>query len=65
MKDFFYTYSVLKYKHSALLDESINVGLIIYFYSTKSFVFKFSKNLSRIKSIYDNVPDRVIKHYLK
>lgn len=61
----FYTYSLLTYKHSILLGESLNIGVLIYFESESRFVFKFSKRLNRIKSIYPNVSDRTIKHYLK
>jgi hypothetical protein len=65
MKNNFYKYSILKYKHNAFLDESINIGLLIYFENYSKFSFKFSKNLSRIKSIYENVPEKTIKEYLK
>lgn len=65
MKDNFYTYCILKYKHSPFLDESVNIGVLIYFGSSKTFSFTYSKNLSRVKSIYNNVPERTIKEYLK
>ncbi len=59
------TYCILQYKHSPYLDESINIGVLIFFASTQRFVFKYSKNLSRIKSIYGNIPEKTIKEYLK
>lgn len=65
MKDNFYTYCLLKYKHSPFLDESVNIGVLIYFGNSQTFSFKFSKNLSRIKSIYNNVPEKTIKEYLR
>lgn len=65
MKKDFYKYCVLKYKHSPFLDESINIGLLIFFSNVGKFSFSYSKNLSRIKFIYDNVPERTIKEYLK
>jgi Protein of unknown function (DUF3037) len=65
MKTNFYTYCILKYKHSPYLDESINIGVLIYFNDTNRFSFKYSKNLSRIKSIYDNVPEKTIKEYIR
>lgn len=65
MKDNFYTYCLLKYKHSPFLDESVNVGVLIYFGNSQTFSFKYSKNLSRIKSIYNNVPEKTIKEYLR
>ena len=65
MKTNFYTYCILKYKHSPYLDESINVGVLIYFEDTQRFVFKYSKTLNRIKSIYSNVPEKTIKEYIR
>lgn len=63
--DNFYSYSVLKYRHSIYLDENINVGVLIYFHNTNRLVFKYAPNLNRIKLIYEKVPDKVISHYLK
>lgn len=65
MKTNIYTYCILKYKHSPFLDESINIGVLIYFESSRKFVFKFSKTLNRIKNIYNNVPEKTIKEYLR
>ncbi|MHA3787472.1 DUF3037 domain-containing protein [Flavobacterium hauense] len=65
MKTNFYKYSILKYSHSPFLDESINIGLLIYFNNNSKFSFYYSKNLSRIKCIYNNVPEKVVKEYLK
>lgn len=65
MKSDFYKYCILKYKHSPFLDESLNIGLLIFYSNTGKFSFNYSKNLSRIKYIYDNVPERTIKEYLK
>lgn len=60
-----YTYCLLKYKHSPFLDESINIGVLIYFHDSQRFIFKYSKTLSRIKSIYDNIPEKTIKEYTR
>lgn len=65
MKNEFYTYCLLKYKHSPFLDESLNIGVLIYFSESKRFSFKFSKNLSRVKNIYDNVPEKTLREYLR
>lgn len=65
MKTNIYTYCILKYKHSPFLDESINIGVLIYFEDSRKFVFKFSKTLNRIKNIYNNVPEKTIKEYLR
>lgn len=61
----FYKYCILKYKHTPFLDESINIGLLVYFSSERKFSFTYSKNLSRIKNIYDNVPEKTIREYLR
>lgn len=65
MKTDFYTYCILKYKHSPYLDESITIGVLIYFQESKRFVFKHSKTLNRIKSIYCDVPEKTIKEYIR
>lgn len=65
MKNDFYKYCLLKYKHNAFIDESINIGVLIYFSNSSKFSFFYSKNLSRIKYIYENVPEKTIKEYLK
>ncbi len=64
MIDTKYTYSILKYQHSALLGESLNIGVIIFFPTEDKIIFKYSKNLTRIKAVYDVVSERTIKHYL-
>jgi hypothetical protein len=60
-----YTYCLLKYRHSPFLEESLNIGVLIYFYDSRRFIFKYSKTLNRIKSIYENVPEKTIKEYTK
>ncbi|WP_417351338.1 DUF3037 domain-containing protein [Flavobacterium alkalisoli] len=65
MKTDFCTYCILKYKHSPYLDESINIGVLIFYASTQKFSFKYSRNLSRVKSIYENIPEKTIKEYLR
>lgn len=51
--------------HSPYLDESINIGVLIYFAKSERFVFKYSKSLSRIKSIYNNIPEKTIQEYIR
>ncbi len=60
-----YTYSILRYSHSAFLGESLNVGLLVYFNEQKRFYFKYSGKLSRLKAIYSNVPEKSLKNYLR
>ena len=59
-----YSYSILNYKHSVFLGESLNIGVLIYFINENRFHFEYSNRLSRIKSIYSNVSEKTIKHYL-
>lgn len=64
MNELKYKYSILHYKHSAVLGESLNVGVLVYFEHSKSLFFTNSSRLTRIKSIYENVSERSIKHSL-
>ncbi len=65
MNNNFYTYCVLKYQHSPFLNESLNIGVLIYFHDSQNLVYTFSKGLSRVKSIYSNVPEKTIREYIK
>lgn len=65
MKTFDYKYSILQYYHSPSLGECINIGILIYFTHSNEFTFIYSKKLNRVKSIYDNVSEKLIKYYLK
>ncbi len=65
MSTSYYIYSILKYKHSALLGESLNIGILVYFPVQNRFVFKHTNNLKRVKSVYNNVSEKTIKHYFK
>lgn len=60
-----YIYSLLKYKHSPLLGESLNLGLLVYFTNENRLHFLYSKNLSRVKSVYSNIPEKIIRNYLR
>lgn len=60
-----YIYSLLKYKHSSILGESLNIGLLVYFDNDNSFHFIFNNRLSRPKSIYNSFPEKTIKNYLR
>ncbi len=65
MKTNLYTYCTFKYQHSPFLDESLNIGVIIYFHNSQKFSFTYSKNLSRIKSAYSQVPEKTIREYIR
>ncbi|WP_442845016.1 DUF3037 domain-containing protein [Leeuwenhoekiella sp. H156] len=60
-----YTYSILHYKHSAVLGESLNVGVFVYFEQSNSLYFKHAERLTRIKSVYDQISEKSIRQYLK
>jgi len=48
-----FTYSILQYKHSLLLGESVNVGILFYF-PEKGYIEFIPGNLHRAKLIYSN-----------
>lgn len=60
-----YTYSLLKYRHSALLGESLNIGLLVYFNNENRFHFEYNNKLTRLKAVYINVQEKTIKNYLR
>ncbi|SFC88636.1 hypothetical protein SAMN04487907_11144 [Zunongwangia mangrovi] len=60
-----YKYSILHYRHSAVLGESLIVGVLIYFEHNNSLYFTHSNRLTRIKSVYENISEKSIKYYLK
>lgn len=60
-----YTYSLLQYRHSQVLGEVLNVGLLVYFPSKCRLVFLCPDKLIRLKFTYPNVPEKTIKVYFK
>lgn len=46
-----FTYSILQYKHSLLLNESVNVGIVFSFPGNRKIYF-VSGNLNRVKCLY-------------
>ena len=60
-----YIYNVLQYKHSEYSEEVINIGVLLYWPRTNSFIFKYSKNLTRVKNLYKNFSEKIILEYLK
>ncbi|MFV8337152.1 DUF3037 domain-containing protein [Flavobacterium sp. RSP29] len=65
MTDKNYIYSILQYRHSEISGEAINIGALLYWPENNRFIFEYSKNLLRIKIIYDLVSERIIKEYLR
>jgi len=60
----YFTYSVLQYKHSLTLGESLNVGILFYFPEDKFFEF-VSGDGYRAKSIYPDFDNSLFNAYLK
>lgn len=60
-----FTYSVLKYVHSQFLGEELNLGIILFFPDRNQLIFRYPKNISRLKKAYKNFTEPAIKQYLK
>jgi hypothetical protein len=58
------TYSVLQYKHSLVLGESLNVGILFYFHEEDFLVF-VSGDGTRAKAIYPDFDNTLYNAYLK
>lgn len=58
-------YSILRYRHSYLLQEEVNVGLLFFFDEDKRVEFLYPKSLQRISSLYHNFSVTLIKNYFK
>lgn len=59
-----FTYSILQYKHSLLLNEALNVGILFLFPEDRAIRF-VSGNLSRLKLIYPNADNLIIGKIVK
>jgi hypothetical protein len=58
------SYSLLKYTHSKLLGEELNVGILFVFPEQNQVEFIYPHSISRIKKAYPNVSVDLIKSYL-
>lgn len=58
------SYSLLKYTHSKLLGEELNVGILFVFPEQKQVEFIFPHSIARIKKAYPAVSIDLIKSYL-
>jgi len=58
-----YTYGLLQYRHSMVLGEVLNIGLLIYFPVTNKLRFVYPENLIRLKNAYINFPEQTILSY--
>lgn len=60
----YFTYSILQYKHSLTLGESINVGILFYFPDERIFEF-VSGDGYRAKAIYPDFDNSLFNGYLR
>jgi hypothetical protein len=60
-----FQYSLLRYVHSQIIDERVNIGIILYFPSFHKLIFRHPKGIAKFKSIYRSFPEKAIKTYLK
>ncbi len=59
----YFTYRLLRYRYSAVLDEIFNIGLLVTIPGVES-QFLFPNNLKRIKEIYPETDEKHLKYYL-
>ncbi|AFM05408.1 hypothetical protein Fleli_3068 [Bernardetia litoralis DSM 6794] len=60
----FFTYSLLKYRYSAVLGEVFNIGLLVHF-PNQEIAFLYPNKLNRLKGIYPNFLENNIKNTLQ
>lgn len=59
------SYSILTYKHSLFLGEVLNVGVLFVFPDENLIEFHYPKKLNRLKGVYTDFNETLIKDYLK
>jgi hypothetical protein len=60
-----YTYSLLQYRHSQILEEVLNVGVLVYFHQEQKLFFLHPEKLARLRFAYLDFPERTVKSYCK
>lgn len=58
-----FTYSILQYKHSQILNETVNIGILFFFPESKDFYFT-KGDTSRVKCIYQDIDSTLIDRAL-
>jgi len=58
-----YHHALLQYRHSQILGEVMNIGLIAYFPSHKQLTFLHPENLNRLQCAYHIIPEKTILGY--
>lgn len=62
----YFTYTILQYIHSNILEERVNLGILFHFPNhSVPFVFVYPKNIERIKHLYPSVNLKKIRWYLE
>jgi len=60
-----FTYSLLQYKHSQILNEVVNIGILCFFPEHHKVFFKYSDRINHLKHIYPAFAKQQIETYLK
>lgn len=60
-----FTYALLQYRHSQILGEVLNIGLVAFFPAEQKLTFIYPDKLLRLRFAYPNLPEKTIKSYLK
>ena len=60
-----FTYSLLRYVHSASSGEALNVGILFIFPEQKQIIFHAPQKLSRLSHTYQNFSEWLVKAHLK
>lgn len=60
-----FTYALLQYRHSQILGEVLNIGLLAFFPIEQKLVFIYPEKLIRLRFAYPNLPEKTIKSYLR
>lgn len=60
-----FQYCLLRYRHSYLLSEELNVGILFFFPLERRVEFLYPKYLQRISGLYPDFSTHTLKNYLK
>lgn len=60
-----FTYYLLRYVHSQVLEEVFNVGILFFFPSEKKVIFKYPKRLSQLNGVYQEFSEYLLRPYFQ
>lgn len=60
-----FQYSLLRYRHSYLLNEEVNVGILFYFPVEKRVEFLHPNHLQRLSGLYPDISFYILRNYFK